>query len=318
MKPENKLQISWITILLISLISNSWSQTIDFEIIENDVYDRNIFIRAVSLGDIIGVNPDKNFYGSWGYEGEAHFLKLATVRFKGWQGLTDSLSGSFTGYDLGGDFHISDKAVAITRRVVLDHVRDQVYSIDANMNKRRILSARGGLYSISVGNYFGGEFDGDEQTLGSVGDTTVTTAQAEGLSYSLNGFYVGISFKTFFTARVKTSYDDYIHRIARQTNHIYLDIMLGGGELEGSWSASIASNAYPFDPIVYNYKLINSDSDEYYKWKTTGWRIGFDINQYQAFGRWVGISYFGEIGMRPGLEKDALYATLGVGLGFAL
>lgn len=318
MKPENKLQISWITNLLIFLISNIWTQTIDYEIIENDVYDRNIFIRAVGLGDIIGENPDRNFYGSWGYEGEAHFIKLVTARYKGWFGLTDSLSGSFSGYDLGGDFHISDKEVDATRRLFLDRAGDMVYYIDAEVKKRRILSVRGGIYSVSVGNYYSGEFDGEEQSLGSVEDTTITTTMAEGLSYALNGLYIGISYKTFFGARVSTSYDEYIRRIPRQTNHIYLDILLGGGELEGSWVVTSTDATYPYDAIVNNYVLGISDSEKYYSWKSMGWRVGFDINRYQAFGRWVGISYFGEIGMRPGLEKDALYGTLGIGLGFAL
>jgi len=137
------------------------AQEITSEILINDVYDRNIFVQGEAFGDIIGQNPDHNFYGSWGVKTEAHLIKLVTVQGRTWFGLTDSLSGSFTGYEGGVAFHIKDKAVNDVEQLFLDHVGDQVLYIDVPVKKRKILAVRGGVYSLSAGNYYAGTFDGD-------------------------------------------------------------------------------------------------------------------------------------------------------------
>ncbi len=295
----------------ICLASNSFSQSVSYNIEENNPDRRNLMIYLnpfnvqAYMPDInIGIDAQINYLLNKRFQVDVDFRKA-------W---TDSGIGIFapkgvskaSQFQVGGCFNITNKLKTINNKIILRSSTVGRYtltsSIQVQAEARRIFALRGGLQ------YFHNNQKGSSiQAKDAQGnlyfvDDNITF---ETVSYVVRsyGIYAGLDFKTIRDLVISTT--EYGTKKTKKLSNVYMDLL---------YTPGITYKLTPTNNQTTTFKDIDVNLKENLR-RTIGWRLGW---QY-VFNSTVGFNMKTEIGMMPGPQNvSPWFLTFGLGVNFGL
>lgn len=311
---KNKLH--FITALVLCLFHKSFSQSVNYKIVENEPDRKDLFI-FLNPFHINGYSADINI----GYDLHARLnigqrLQAEAAFNKAY--LDMNADGVFAPANLskalqvrgGIIFNFSSRLKDVNNKVTLMSYSTSRYSysryIRVRATARKTAGLRGGLQ------YFSNNYEVDYDVAGGPGEGALKAKNPNGdLVYvhdSVNfetvtytgkslGLYAGLDLKTIRDLVIST--DSYGIRSNRTVNNFYLDAL--------------------FTPMVV-YKLRPNDHQAYMAGadvnikdnarKLMGWRLGWHYYN----NRTAGFNAKAEIGQQPGAPVGSFFLSLGMGL----
>ncbi|MEO8759886.1 MAG: hypothetical protein ABI388_02450 [Bacteroidia bacterium] len=295
----------------IGLASNSFSQSVSYNIKENNPDRRNLMIYLnpfnvqAYMPDInIGIDAQMNYLLNRRFQIDVDFRKA-------W---TDAGIGIFapkgvskaSQLQAGGCFNITNKLKAIRNKVILRSSTVGRYtltsSIQVQADARRIFALRGG-FQYFHNNQKGSSISAkDAQGNLYVVDDNITF---ETVSYAVRsyGLYAGLDFKTIRDLVISTT--EYGTKKTKKLSNVYMDLL---------YTPGITYTLIPTYNQVTTFKNVDINIKENTR-RTLGWRLGW---QY-VFNSTVGFNMKTEIGMMPGPQNvTPWFLTFGLGVNFGL
>ncbi|MES2590858.1 MAG: hypothetical protein V4608_03150 [Bacteroidota bacterium] len=332
------LKISIFTLLLTSLfLKKASSQSVNYKILEDNPYQNNLSVSLMPF--YTDFAPNNNLSLGYGIDASLIYKKLATAHFYMERPYTDGTDWgyhfgtvgifpsptvnklrNFLHLELGAAYHLSDRTVTRSRKVVLSSSTGSKYTtttyISVPATVRKIVAVRGGIYNyhtaITARQYGdvpgdlgidangviatdGTRFGGAARLYSTPEDPFFNTESSTMMK--VLGVYGGISSSGYHRVMVDT--DAYGVKGGSRYINFYADAMFAPVRID---------DFVGIDGKKYDVSGKNAQG---FKTRPFGARIGYE---YILAKKRIGYYAKTELGFKPGLANSKFYVSLGFGL----